>query len=567
MTRTTICKASLSGLYFKPFSATLKRTVMPLKAFGPTTQVEILKQEIRFDKKAVLQVLSALNPPPLALPPEEARIRVHAAVSRISVVYEKLRNAIDYRDEHLLRKSAIDRILRRQLVLEADPYLIASNLIRELIAARYLPNDTLPESLIDDTAIVIRKYQAVHSIKIGTDRYHEWLRSIISCELEELFTNPVSDKTFVSFLYQRLSERIGVKGMTIPDPERRLHIYVACYRMVMKADDDQVSYKYVRAFVLPWMHSTEWFEYPYPVAEELYGAYARIQQILRSRLTQRFLRAVRPYAVSLWMLRAALEQEEEPGKLLDSREETQKVVGNVVGKREAQARGKLWRGTIRAMIYLLITKVVFALLLEVPVEQLVYGDYSRTALAINISLPPVIMLFIGIFIHRPGVANRRKILEYVDALLVPAGPSRQEISAPRQRVGASAFFSFLLYVVMYGISFGLIGYWLIQLHFTSVAIIIFFFFLCIVSFFGYRLRLTAQEMIVLKPKERLLTAIMDFLTLPILHAGRWLSVSISKINIFAFIFDVIFEAPLKLFLGVMEESLKFIKEKKDELTE
>lgn len=540
---------------------------MPLKAFGPTTQVDVIKQQVSFDKKAVIQVLNALNPPPPPLPPEDGRISVHAAVSRISVVYEKLRNAVDYREEHLLRKSAIDRILRRQLVLEADPYLISSNLIRELIAARYLPNDTLPESLIDDAALVIRKLQAVSSMKLGDDKYQEWLRRIIACELEELLTNPLSDKAFVSFLYQRLSERILIKGTSLPDPERRLHIYVSCYRMLLKADDDQASYKYLRAFVSAWMRPTEWLDYPDRIAEELYGAHRRIQQILKSKLTLRMLRAVRPYAVTLWMLRSALQQEQQPGALLDSREDTHKAVADIVGKREVAARGKLWRGTIRAIIYLLITKIIFALALEVPVEQLLYGSHSNTALAINISLPPVIMLFIGIFIHRPGVANRRKILEYVDSLLAPSGPQKQEISAPRVRVGASAFFSNVLYLIMYGVSFGVMGYWLLKIHFTSIAILVFFFFLCVVSFFGYRLRMTAQEMIVLKPKERLLTAVMDFLTLPILHAGRWLSVSISKINVFAFILDVIFEAPLKLFLGVMEESLKFIREKKDELTE
>ncbi len=138
-----------------------------------------------------------------------------------------------------------------------------------MIAARYLPNDTLPESLIDDAALVIRKLQAVSSMKIGDDRYQEWLRRIVACELEELLTNPLSDKAFVSFLYQRLSERILIKGTTLPDPERRLHIYVSCYRMLLKADDDQASYKYLRAFVSAWMRPTEWLDYPDRVAEEL----------------------------------------------------------------------------------------------------------------------------------------------------------------------------------------------------------------------------------------------------------------------------------------------------------
>jgi hypothetical protein len=540
---------------------------MPLKVFGQNAGSEDAKQQVVFDRKAVLHVLNALNPSPEPLPPEEGRISVHAAVSKISVVYEKLRNAIDYREDHLLRKSAIERIIRRQMVLESDPYVIANNLIRELIAARYLPNDTLPESLIDDSALVVRKFQAVLSVKIGDDAYRDWLRHIISCELEELLTNPVSDKAFVSFLYQRLAERIGIKGVSIPDPERRLHIFVSCYRMLMKADDDQVGYKYLRAFVSLWMRPEEWIDGPDRVAQEVYGAYHRIREILKSKLTQRMLRAVRPYAVSLWMLRSALQEEEQPSALLDSREDVQKAVEGVVAKRDKQATGKQWRGIVRAMIYLLITKIVFALAIEIPVEKWLYGSHSSTSLIINISLPPAIMLIVGLFISRPGTANRRKILEFVDSLLTPAGPHKQEISAPRRRVGASAFFSWFLYPIMYGVSFGIIGYWLLEIHFTSVAIAVFFFFLCVVSFFGYRLRMSAQEINVLKPKERLITAILDFLTLPILHAGRWLSTSISKINVFAFILDVLFEAPLKLFLGVMEESLKFIREKKDELTE
>lgn len=540
---------------------------MPLKAFGSASSSEQVKQQVAFDKKAISQLLHALRPAPEALPPEEGRISVHAAVSKISVVYEKLRNAIDYREEHLLRKGAIDRILRRQLVLESDPYVVSNNLIRELIAARYLPNNALPESLIDDSAVVVRKLQAVLQVKIGNEKYREWLRGVVSCELEELLTNPVSDKAFVSFLYQRLSERIQVKGVILPDPERRLHIFVSCYRMLMKADEQQAGYKYLRAYVSSWTHSEEWIEAPDRVAQEVYGAYHRIREILKSKLTQRMLRAVRPYAVSLWMLRSALQEESQPGEILDSREETQKSVESVVAKRDKQAAGKQWRGIVRAMIYLLITKIIFALAIEIPVEKWLYGEHSSTSLIINIALPPTIMLVVGLFISRPGVANRRKILEYVDMLLTPAGPHKQEISAPRRRVGVSAFLFTLLYLLMYGLSFGFISYWLLKLEFTFVAISIFFFFLCVVSFFGYRLRMSAQEINVLKPKERLITAILDFLTLPILHAGRWLSVSISKVNVFAFIFDVLFEAPLKLFLGVMEESLKFIREKKDELTE
>ena len=79
---------------------------------------------------------------------EEDKITVHAAVSRFAFIYERIRNLVDYKDDHLIRKAAILRILKRQLMLEQDSRVIAENLIKELIAARYLPNATLPVSLI-----------------------------------------------------------------------------------------------------------------------------------------------------------------------------------------------------------------------------------------------------------------------------------------------------------------------------------------------------------------------------------------------------------------------------------
>ena len=540
---------------------------MPLNALSANQEKEVSAQEIAFDKRAIAQVLEAIRPAPVALPPEEARITVHDAVSRISVLYEKLRNAVEYREEHLLRKGAILRILRRQLVLESDPIMIAHRLIRELIAARYLPNETLPESLIEDAAIVIRKYQAIEGAHAGGERHLKWVQGIIASELEEVLAEPKTEKALITFLYQRLSGSIYVHGEPMDDLERRLQIYVSIYRSFMKADADQAAYKYLRAFAPWWMRSEEWADEPRAFADELVGLQERIEGILKSRLTQKFLRAVRPWVVSLWMLKEAVEEEKEQRALLESRTDTHTAVLNRIAKREIEARNKVARGTVRAIIYLFITKVLFALAIEVPLEWYLYKEVSKMALAINIALPPAIMFLVGLFIRKPSSANRKRILEHIDVLLMAGSPAPQHLRPVREKGGFANLFFSIIYLIMFIISFGLIGSILVRLHFTPVAIAVFFFFLSLVSFFGYRLRGTAKEIVVVRPKERLIGAIGDFLALPILRVGRWLSNSVSRLNIFAFTMDVIFEAPLKIFLNAMEETLVFIREKKDELSE
>ncbi|MBD3252000.1 hypothetical protein GF380_06165 [Candidatus Uhrbacteria bacterium] len=540
---------------------------MPLKALSAADEAEAAAQQIQFDPHKVAQVLHAVNPPPKALPPEDARITVHGAVTRISVMYEQLRNAVEYREEHLLRKGAIIRILRRQFVLEQDPYVIAHNLIRELIGARYLPNETLPESLIDDAAEVVQKYLAIAAAGYGSDKHLKWVMGVVATELEEILVEPVKEKALVTFLYEQLSNRLLVRGAEMDDTERRLQIYVACYRALIKADEEQVSYKFLRAYLPEWQRPEVWVEHPDAVAERLLTLQQVIHERLRAPITQRFFRAVRPWAVSLWMLTDALEEEEHKGQVLSSREEAHASVASVVQKREKAARQKLRRGTWRAMIYLFITKILFALALEVPIEWFLYEHVDLMPLAVNVGLPPVIMLFVGLMIKRPDSANRMRILESIDYLLTPAGVPSHELRNRRERGPTGQLFFGALYLFMFVLTFGLIGSILWHFEFTIIAILIFYFFLCLVSFFGYRLRETAREIVVVKPKERLLTSLFDFLVLPILHAGQWLSTTVSRVNIFAFILDVMFEAPLKLFLGVMEESLKFIREKKEELSD
>lgn len=540
---------------------------MPLTSLNAAQEMENIFRHTEFDPRKIQQLLRAVNPPRRSLPPEESRITVHGAVTRISVLYEKLRNAVEYREEHLLRKGAIIRILRRQFVLERDPYVIAHNLIRELIAARYLPNEALPETLVDEAADVVRKYQVIEQAGIGGEKHLRWVLGVIATELEEVLVDPVKEKALVTFLYEQLSDRIYVRGVEMDDMERRLQIYVACYRTFIKADEEQAAYKFLRAYLPEWVRPEEWVEAPDTVAERLFALQQYVNDRLHAPITQRFIRAVRPWSVSLWMLVDALDAESEKGMLLSSSEEAHAAVSSITIKREKQARAKLRRGTVRAMIYLFVTKIIFALALEIPSEWFLYREISTIPLGINVALPPMIMFFVGVMIRRPGTANRRRILESIDTFLSSQGVPAQEIRNPRERSGTAKAFFGLFYTSMFVITFGVIGYLLRQLNFTFVAILIFFFFLCLVSFFGYRLRQTAREIIVVKPKERLLASLADFFALPILRAGRWLALSISRINIIAFVLDVLFEAPLKLFLGVMEESLKFIREKKEELTE
>jgi hypothetical protein len=86
--------------------------------------------------RALLDALSSA--PKYTAPPEGEAYEVSQTVTFLGVMYEKLRNAIEFNEEHLIRRIAISRILKRRLSINLLGKGEAESLIRELMWGNYL---------------------------------------------------------------------------------------------------------------------------------------------------------------------------------------------------------------------------------------------------------------------------------------------------------------------------------------------------------------------------------------------------------------------------------------------
>jgi hypothetical protein len=229
------------------------------------------------------------------------------------------------------------------------------------------------------------------------------------------------------------------------------------------------------------------------------------------------------------------------------------------------AKKRLRRGMVRTIVYLFLTKILIALAVEVPIEQLLYKHIDNTALIINIAFPPILMLMVGLLIRLPGKDNIIKIQKLIKQLLSSEGIIVREVKSVTPKKFWPRFFLRLIYVLMFGVSFGLIAWFLHRWHFTWISSLIFLFFLSVVSFFAFRLRLSAREFVVIERQEGFSTVIIDFFSYPILRAGQWLSVTISRVNILIILMDVLIEAPFKFILSGLEIWFAYMREQKEEL--
>ena len=167
----------------------------------------------------------------------------------------------------------------------------------------------------------------------------------------------------------------------------------------------------------------------------------------------------------------------------------------------------------------------------------------------------------------PGGDNTNKIVEGVEEIIFDGDKKKEpfKLRKPAKRNKTLGTVFGLIYAVTFCFSFGFVVWVLDKLNFSWLSIIIFVFFLALISFFSIKVRKTAKELLIIEKKESLLSFLIDFFYMPIIEVGKWLSERFSKINVFVFVLDFIIEAPFKIFVEIAEEWTRYVKERKDDI--
>jgi hypothetical protein len=241
---------------------------------------------------------------------------------------------------------------------------------------------------------------------------------------------------------------------------------------------------------------------------------------------------------------------------------------SIAQTRYRESGEKVRRAVVRSIIYIFLTKMVLALALEAPVDILIVKRIDYLPLAINALFPPLLLFLITSFISVPGADNTKRLLDRIKLIIYRFDEYQKSqdtftIQTAQKRPLLSGIFSFI-YMIGFMISFGVIIFTLSMLHFNIASQTIFVFFVAMVTLFAYRIRQSAKEYQMVE-RQGILEPLVDFFFLPILYAGDLLSKEIAKINVFIFIFDFILEAPLKVIFEVIEEWIRFVRTKKEEI--
>src|SRR3989344_3545668 len=234
-----------------------------------------------------------------SLQPKEgvALIHVDEVVSKVATFYEKMRGVIDWREEHLLRKTALERILKRRMFLKRDGKEISEPLVHELIRGGHFPNDAIPESKIQEIQKSIDKYVYIMentpqvSGKGAKSQLFDWLLGIAACEVEEILAPPIRETAIMDFMLERMSERIEVKANTIisrsmPADEKDTQIYIAIQKALFKLDPPIINYNLLKKWHPDWTNLPQ--DKLEQTAKDIYSVCEKLEKNLKHSLGEKF---------------------------------------------------------------------------------------------------------------------------------------------------------------------------------------------------------------------------------------------------------------------------------------
>lgn len=501
-------------------------------------------------------------------PQKEGKIVVNQLVSKVASWYERLRNVMEYREDEIILRASIERILKRRIILlGGDGEKVAQPLIRELIWARYFPEKAFSESTIVEVeeAINLHLYlrdEIITKHGFSENKADKWFYDLLSSKIEHILNPQKEKETIANFMYQVMKDNVRIIDDT--EQNRDVQVFIAIRRAFARDDLASLRYHLFTQYFGLFQKST--LE---DISARFIEGYQEIQKQLHYLRKDTIYTYVKDKTAVFLILYDLLRiHKGNLREIAHNEEELKASVFAICQTRYNEIAAKVKRALIRSVLFILLTKVFFAFAVEGTYEKMAYGQVIWSSIIINTGIPPLLMIFVGILMKSPSQDNSERILSYVKKLLYEENPA---IGTPLEikkyeeqtRPVLNTIFT-ALWFLSFLVTFGILIFILSKIGFSVVSQGIFLFFLAVVSFLTFRIGLMSHMYAV---EERLgwVTPISDFFFMPIVRVGRHLTEGVSQINIFLFIFDFIIEAPFKGIFGFVEQWFFFLYQKREKL--
>lgn len=494
-------------------------------------------------------------------------VHVPTVGSKLSTAYEQLRNASEYAEDDLLQQRAIRRYLKRVLSFhsEIDTKGLARELVTELTQAEYLRNDDTPKSDITEIAGHISKYYGAYWKFAEKEHrpakriaFQDWILDVLAVRCEQTLQTHLRQLLFAHFAYSYIHDKLDIKKMIrdsekFTDEEHSVILYIAIHRALLKSDNATIRVALMDSYRKDITHIDEFESFN-----------KMIDRLFETKTVAYTTRIVGKNGASLRFIYTGFFREDAPmtASSLKSEDALEHGLRQHIDHEYTALNRKLDRGIVKSVVFLLITKTIIGVTIEVPYDYLVYGTIIWLPLILNLFFPAVFIAISRLALSTPGIKNTNAVVRQVNEMLFAGDNQSLKLKVPKE--SRSLGFN-TAYVAMFMLMFAALTYVLYLLEFNLVQGVIFFIFLSTASFLSFRLGRQIQELEAVNTSQGTLSLMRDVLYMPFIYVGQQISYRYSKVNIVATVLDILIELPLKTILRLVRQWTQFLSSKKDEM--
>ncbi len=487
-------------------------------------------------------------------------IVVPGAGRTISSAYEQLRNAAEYGEGRHILQHAIKRFYKRLLfMVREQPEKVGQELVIELVQSGYLQDGQYGTNTAKAISKLATEYMHIYArlreAHVPQPRAHEWVLAALSVRTDDLLQPYASQLALASFAHDQFLQQLPKERLARTPDERadfEVALYVAIHQALLKSNLDVVRTDLLRLY-----NQTGADIHEYALWNE------RIERLYSSPFTARLKRLVSKNGAPYRVLKGMSDEKPDTPELLANREQFIQAYSYQINREYGQLARRLNAGLIKSIIFLLITKSVIGLGVEVPFDLWRYGVLRLLPLTINLLFPPLYMATIRLGVTLPTSGDARKTAHYMEQLLYGDEPPHINV---RERAKPYSPLAKTVSTILFLIPFGITVLALRRLEFNLLQVGIFFIFFSTASFLGFRLSGMVRELKMSSRRETgLFPILLDFFYLPFIQLGQWLAGKYAAINVVGEFLDTAIELPLKSVLRLLRLWIRFLNEKYDEL--
>jgi hypothetical protein len=517
-----------------------------------------------------------------------ALIEVDEIATKVASFYEKVRGIIDWKEEHLIRRTATERVLKRRLlggaaslgiVMDAKTEKVAEPLVTELIRGGHYPNNKIPKSRLASVQKALEKYAYIlkHSplskngSKAGLKRkvnFYNWLLEIAACEIEEILDPPRKQNLMMEFMSKMISKRIVLNPeKMISEDDRMVQIYIAVHKTLYHLDAPIISYHLLKHRYPEWFAQSE--EEIVRLGGEVGQIWEGLEKDLGHPLGNYFYGICEKYDTLYLILGdilASLEDNpEEMAKKIFDPAELEKETDKFYRLRYSTLKKRLFRMAIYSTLSVLVAGAVSLFIVEVPLAKLLYGNFNGLAIFVDIMLPTAVTFILVAMVRMPKEGNLIKVKEEMQKIVFKQKvEDTYEVKVRGKRNIFIQVFVTILYILGTGGSlwgtyklFDWAGIPITSLYIDTLNV-------AVLVFAAIIIRGRAKELVV-EDKPTFWEFLIDTLSIPIGKIGQWLSSKWKEYNIASVFFTILVDIPFVTVLEFVEGWSTFIKEKKAEI--